>query len=406
MMIAIQRKQKFIFAFTVAVLMMFFSALSLTGQSFLGQASKNSSKTPLDLKEYSSSTPAMINAESESKEPSGQIIQSDQTGVEGPRSADFEKDDYDKKLMSTLDEEVSKTIARWIIPESIPLRMRISKDINLLKNESIEQSVKMLSQVGMFYWPGAGNEGAGGIILPLRKTIGQFDIDGILSNRRFLKVYDELSGISGSKASSLIIEQISETIPLYRRMFSESWDKVTRIHQNEPPEARQTIGPSFQISDDPNGTPTLAGIRLQLLSLVIVAGNLQLEQTRPAVVSVVSEALAQKRQFYKSSSGHEGDRFIMLKTISLYNRQALATGILLTSNTQTITGLRTLIDEENRWQTRKLTRYDAAATPYDLLTRHGGPIKVDYSKGVLTVRFHRPLDDDEFVQICRSVGIE
>ena len=86
---------------------------------------------------------------------------------------------------------------------------------------------------------------------------------------------------------------------------------------------------------------------------------------------------------------------------SLYNRQALATGILLISNNQS-----SLVNEEEIWKYYNLTKFDADATPYDLLTRNGGPIEADYSKGTLIVKIHRMLGDDELEQICKSAGIE
>jgi len=406
-MLATMKKKELIFALVLVIILILFLLLPFIGLSLSGFASDDSSQPSLDSDEGASSKSAAMNQEDESNELMSLVVRKDQSNDdERPKSVDLERESHDKELKSGLEEEVLTAIAREIIPESIPLRLRIGKDINLLKGESLEQSMKMLSQAGMFYWPGDGREGAGNVRFPLRETIGQVDINRVLSNRRFLKIQDELSKVSAREATSLVVKQINETLPLYKRLFSESWQRVIGTHQTESPATRQTMGPSLQVSDNPDATPTLAGARLQLLSLIIAAGNLELDQTRFAVINVTSEALAQKRQFYIASTGHQADRFSMLRKASLYNRQALATGILLTSRMQEQSDLRLSVDEGKRWRFFELTKYDAAATPYDLLTRRGGPIKADYSKGVLSVRIHRPLGDAEFYQICRSVGLE
>jgi len=183
-------------------------------------------------------------------------------------------------------------------------------------------------------------------------------------------------------------------------MFSDKWDRVFKIHENEPKEKRQTIGPSLQISDDPNGAPTLAGVRFQLLSLVVLAGNLKLENTKPAIAGVVSEALAQRKKFYDPNTGFDGDRFSMLTKAGLYNRQVLATGILLISGTQTQADINSTSNGQERWETRQLARYQPSAiSPYDML-------RINPSGGVIDARIHKPLDDKEFDKICKDADYE
>ena len=291
--------------------------------------------------------------------------------------------------------------ARGVRGGGMPVPERIVQDFNSLKTESLEQSIKNLYLVDFYYWPGRlMGGGGGGSTLPLPETIGQVDIDSIFRNLRFLKVYDELSQIQSNQASKLIIDQINETLPLYTRMFSNSWDRVFKVHENQPRGNRYTAGPSLQISDDPNGTPTLAGVRFKLLSLVVLAGNFKLENTKPAIASVVSEALAQRKKFYDPNSGFESDRFSMLTKAGIYNRQALATGILLTSGSQTQADAKSTGNEESRWESRQLARYQPSAiSPYDML-------RINPSGGVIDARIHKPLDDEEFDKICIDYDYE
>jgi hypothetical protein len=290
-----------------------------------------------------------------------------------------------------------------IITASIPMRRRIAEDVQVLKAESVEDSVRMLSEVQMFYWPGWPSD-AGGVMFPLTQDIGQEDVERIISNRRFLKVLDELSNLPKERASALVTEQISAALPGYRTMFEEMWKKVVEGRRNVPPGMGATAGPTLQISNNPDHSPTLAGLRLQLLSLVLISGNLQLEAARPAVLSVVEEACRQRDRFYKDTEGNEMDRFLMLTTGGLYSRQILATGIQGTYKPQTrpaSSEQQALIDN---WEARRLTHYDAAATPYDLLTRGGGPIPPDYTKGSIEVRFYKAVDEKGFDDLWQQIA--
>ena len=278
----------------------------------------------------------------------------------------------------------------------MPVPARIAEDFNSLKTESLEQSVKNLYLVDFYYWPRSRYAGDGVIILPLPESEGLVDVDRIFRNMRFIKVYNELSQIDNIKASKLIFDEINETLPLYLRMFSESWDRVFKVHENEPSGQRHTIGPSLQVSDDPNGAPTLAGVRYKLLSLVVLAGNLKLESTRPPIARVVSEALAQRNKFYDPNTGFEGDRFSMLIKAGLYNRQVLATGILLTSGMQTTENNNATSIADYHWETKQLALFNASvSSPYDL-------IRSDDSQDSISAKILKPLDDEEFDKICQN----
>jgi hypothetical protein len=300
-------------------------------------------------------------------------------------------------------EEVLQDSEDRIITASIPMRLRIAEDVQVLKAESVEDSVRMLSEVQMFYWPGRP-QNAGGVIFPLTQDIGQEDVERIMSNRRFLKVSRELSNLPKERASALVSEQISAALPRYRTMFEEMWKKVVDGRRNVPPGMPATAGPTLQISNNPDHSPTLAGLRLQLLSLVLISGNLELEAARPAVLSVVEEGCRQRERFYKDSEGNEMDRFLMLTTVGLYSRQILATGIQGTFKPQTRPATAEQQAHIDNWEARRLTHYDAAATPYDLLTRGGGPIPPDYTKGSIELRFHKGLDDKAFNDLWKQIG--
>jgi len=98
--------------------------------------------------------------------------------------------------------------------------------------------------------------------------------------------------------------------------------------------------------------------------------------------------------FYTSQEGVEADRYHMLRDTGIYNRQ-----ILLTANYGMWSNK---FDDKELWENRRLTTFDSQATPYDLLTRGGGPIPPDFSKGTINVWVHKPCDDQQFDQFMEN----
>ncbi len=288
-------------------------------------------------------------------------------------------------------------IGEGLIPVCLPMCERIFQDVATLNKESLPISLSMLSEVEMFYWPGGQPEDMAGVILPFGKEIGQWEIEAICSNRRFLKVCLELASLPRDEASKLVENEIGTIFPIYQDLFTETWAQVQNTRANYPVDNQQTytVGPSLQIGNNPDHTPTLAGARLKLFSLLMIAGDLHLAETSGAYKKVLDEAIRQRTYFY-GDNGLEGDRFMTLKTIWLYNRQILATAFLGMRNSP-------LWDEEQRWTGHELTTYDAVFTPYDLLTRHQGPLPADFTKGKQIIKFHAPLDDSEFDSILSSM---
>lgn len=312
--------------------------------------------------------------------------------------------------MSDLMNEAVDASMRRIVPETIPLRMRIGKNIDRLRSESLTESIELLNQIEMYVWPGPRRGICHDSRMSLALDVGAFDIESILSNRRFLKVYEELLRIPRAEAAALVNAQIGEALATYQHMFEEYWQEMaTSVQQRTHVLEDGTVmirTNRFRISDNVDGTPTFLGMRYQLFSLVMLAGNLRIEGTRSAVLNVLSDAVAQRNRFCAPQTGGEADRYSALAGASLYSRQILATGILLSPDAEADSSLRSLIEDEGRWEVHKMPHYDAEAAPYDLLTRMGGLMPVDHSKGTLNIRIHKPLDDEEFDRICQAAGLQ
>ena len=173
-------------------------------------------------------------------------------------------------------------------PVGIALAQQIIADqIQSLKAETPEQSVKDLMKVGDFYRTLVG-EGGGGFLakqpFPFSPDVGAIDVQRILNNRRFVKVFEELSTLPKAQAAKLLATEMEKSLAHYTKMFDEEWEFLVDVHRGDNPNPSSGgAGPTLQISDSPDGRPTLAGIRLQLLSLALVAGNLELVDANKAV---------------------------------------------------------------------------------------------------------------------------
>jgi len=189
-----------------------------------------------------------------------------------------------------LDEQTTK-----LIPESIPMRVRIAQDVNTLRNEDTAASLKMLSEIGMYYWPGSPKE-ATVVYIPFMKDVGQWEVESILSNRRVLKVLAECSTMSKEDAGRMVRDELRAALAEYRPMFEARWEEVVEARQSSPVAGRKQYGagPSLQISNNPDHSPTLSGLRFKILALMLVAGNLGLSEANEEVASATKMAIEQR----------------------------------------------------------------------------------------------------------------
>jgi hypothetical protein len=268
------------------------------------------------------------------------------------------------------------------------IQERIDQQIDLLKAESLEESLKMLSEIDMFKWPGNRADRSGGITMPLKPDVGREDIEEIMSNRRFLKVMDELGALPKGKAAALVTKEIQATLPVYQKMLDEALERLVNGRAAAPAGIRTSSGLSMQVSNNQDHSPTLAGARLKLLALVLAAGNLDLAEARGAVREVATFACQQRDQLYQPHALlTEADRFLILRQATLYNRQILVCGI------QQRSGIKD-------WEEKKLTKFDAQTTSYD--GRAGASGRVDYAKGEINVAFPRPIADQALDELMKG----
>lgn len=297
-------------------------------------------------------------------------------------------------ILSDLQDE----IVQEIVNEApiLSIKKQIYKQIGIFKNESLEESISKLYEVESYYWPGAKHSGFFNPAFPLGPDIGQLDIDRIMSNRRFLKVYQEMSYISKKEADILLNKEIRRSLSEYQTLFEEYMLKNKPYFDSLKSGRIPDSGPVYQISNRKDGSPTLAGIRLKVLSLVLLAGNLKLDGTQEVVKEVTANAVKRKEQLYMDPFSNSNVSTDLLVNAGLYNRQILITGILGT--TFSAEKEKQFLEHMNCYKQKKtLTHFNANATEYDLHSeKQGGPTPIDYSEGTIEIEYIEPIDDSTF----------
>ena len=261
-----------------------------------------------------------------------------------------------------------------------------AEEIEALSTETLAQSLSRLSDIEMYCWPPVADEG-GIIIMPIPKEKWPKDAAKILTNRRALKVCEDFSNLPKEEASRLISKEIDDFLPVYKKIFEADWED----RRSKGSDA----GVSMRMSNMPDHSPTLAGARLKVLSLVLIAGSLELKDARQAILKVVDEALRQRKQFYSGPRESEAQRYLTLNSTGIYNRSVLATGLIGTAGAlgklpQTV------------WETVEPRMYYFGSTA-DLLDARL-PRTLDFSRGKSLIRVYQRMDDSGFDAIVAKYG--
>lgn len=286
-------------------------------------------------------------------------------------------------------EEIYNTVA----PD---INRPIMEQIQVLEKESLETSLENLKFSEMYYWPGSpvGYSPGGGF--PLKKEHGSHEIWKIISNRRFLKVYDSLSLMPKKQMEEMLVKQLERFFASFKHLYSDF--KAGIADQFKDDEKAPILYISSSETGDIN-QPSLEGYRLGVLSLLLIAGNLEVKGAENLISRIIDETVEE----YKALQDPRiKNKFLTLQlaTSSLvYNRQILGTALI---------GVSTKRENQKgifQWEEQILTKYNARATGFDLHARIGA-VPIDFSKGKLMVRFITPVDDFDFQVIVKKYSPE
>lgn len=297
-------------------------------------------------------------------------------------------------VLSTRRARQGREILEQVYRDSPEWAKRIDEQIQTLKKENLKTSLANLWKMDSFF-PGVmwllGQGSGTPIELPPWPAEGNSYPRVVSSSRRFVKAYQELAGLSKRKAAQLVSTEVQKTLPQYHRLVQECLEE---FKDSSAPEARsETAGP-LPLTDD-GVHPTLTGMRLKLLALCLIMGNLELTDSRETVAMLVKEALQQYSEFSNAYKSNIFRATRVINDVSLYNRQILATALVGTlSDPQT----RKMAEElMARYEvSEELTLYDAQLTTYEWPRTTARP---DFSRGRVKVRYYKNVPDEVFRQL-------
>lgn len=279
---------------------------------------------------------------------------------------------------------------------AFPRNPTAEEQIEMLQKETLDQGFYRLRNVNLFYLyhidPGRAIMDLDAPRGVLSDEIEQHSVVRILSNRRVLKLYKELSQMNKDEGAATLNRHLNETFSQYRNAYAtdkrinnpigaskkledEGYDK-SRSHTSGAPIAYNTV--------DHNDI-TLSGLRHALLSIIWLAGALELEAAHSSIVEIAEEARQQRNRLYGSDRFHSLYKEQVLNHLSIYNRTILGTALLRTSPSKTVPQ-----DFRLQLTTISQTTYDAQHTIYERCGRG------DFSKGEIRVELFTGITDDTF----------
>lgn len=273
--------------------------------------------------------------------------------------------------------------------------------VNLLKSESLDQSLRRLGSDGMAYLrPGVKMNNALGLVeMPLGPESDremERHVLIILSNRRFVKVLQQLLSMSKEEVSAIVNRELEQALSLYEPLIARP---LTVIRKDSGFARPTAFGIVFE--DNVDAPPFLAGQRLRLLALLLIASKLELTDCRASVIKVAQKAVS---DYVLVSNKHEFDEHVaamLMLEESIYNRQVLATALVGTCKSPAVDAV--VQRHKLSWKSLDLAAYDALATPFDAM-RWG--VTTDYSKGRISIKYVSALTDEALKELLDAASAD
>lgn len=277
---------------------------------------------------------------------------------------------------------------------------KIQEQIIELRNETISASIARLTSLNMYNWPGPMNmESEVRLEFPPVPTSGISDFQRVLSNRRFSKVFSELSKLSRQEAEDYVSGALIESMESYRGSISKALNNYKAAAETST-ENGILVGLPRPLSDSSDGQSQLAGDRMSMFALATLAGELGLAGCRNEIDEFVTEALSGRNAIENAGLG-SFLRADALQTIALSNRYVLAVAILGTLDSGNAIQDHTKSPVPFEWSMIELTAYDALRSPFD---HPDQGIPVDYERGIFPISFPVSISEDQFQQLLEATG--
>jgi hypothetical protein len=161
---------------------------------------------------------------------------------------------------------------------TIIAQKRTDKIIADLKKESLENSLANLDNVDFFYYPGFYSQAF------RAKPVDR--VHTILSNRRFIKLYDELKAKNHNEQYIYLSRSLKDKLSQYHNLLSR---------YNSPNLYSEDYLELARVSDIPGKPQTLSGTRLAIQSIALLSGVLGNVQMWPELREVFQNPIVGKK---------------------------------------------------------------------------------------------------------------
>ncbi len=273
---------------------------------------------------------------------------------------------------------------------------KIQEQITTLRRESSAQSLQQLADVNLFFWPGPPLDPGGhrsGPIIPLLSEDYTYSTHAIMSNRRFLKVANEILADNSNYAA--IKNELERALKTYSTLFAQDFSHVQKYFRKEDIKGKSSFScPVYAIKKNSDPEDSLIGQKMKIVSLIWILGLKQHQESRSFVAQIAEVAKSQRETIYEDDEIHDWAKLTLLKMPSIYHPPVFVTTMLqLCPEGEE---KRKLIDQHQlHLQKTDLVRYDTALTPYDLPMRFV-EIPPDYSSGKTPVAYYANANDAAF----------
>ena len=212
-----------------------------------------------------------------------------------------------------------------------------SEQVAMPREESLDQGFFRLRNGNLFFSPGVPYSGE--IIWEDTMTVSEqsefLSVQTITSNRRVLKIHEELAALPKAEAVAVLNAHLQEMFAEYRTAYSTDkgvndpigYTKEEASHADAHP-GGSVFGLGYAINTvDPNEL-TLPGLRYAVLSLVWIASSLELADMQKTITEIAEEGRRQRNRLRADQIHHNAYTRSVLDSFSVYNRIILGTALL------------------------------------------------------------------------------
>lgn len=294
--------------------------------------------------------------------------------------------------------ETTRDVRKKALHDGLTYQGTIDRIIQLLDKESINESIKRLAETHLYQLPGVLAVGS--------ETESEYgDVIRIIGNRRFLKILHELSLLPRSEAGNILNKDIDNTLKKYNTQLDKFLNTYsgTFKHNRNTQRIKDKKLIAFITYDPKAKGPILAGLRYKLLTLALIAGNLNLDSMQSSIDKISQTAIDQRNRFSTEELFTKFDGMNLIAETSLYNRRILGIAVLGTFVNSDKERGQVLKSLNLDVKTKQMTPYNSKVTPLDSSHTHNF-VPVDFSNGELSVMYFDKLTDLDFERLINTLN--